>query len=253
MASSGRLQGKIAMVTGAAQGIGAAYARRLASEGAVVAVCDLQDASDVVDAIHGEGGSATAASIDVTDAAAVAAFVQDTAAQFGPIDILVNNASLFGGLQRKKFSDITAAEWDRVLVVNTRSVLECTKAVVPAMRERQHGKIINIASTTVHFGQPMFLHYVASKGAVIAMTHALARELGDFGIAVNCIAPGLTMSETVKRDTPVQVTSMAANVRCFKREQTPEDLCGSLLYLASDDSDFVTGQTFIVDGGHILS
>ncbi|HVV92605.1 MAG TPA: SDR family oxidoreductase [Hyphomicrobiales bacterium] len=252
MDGKGRLTGKVALVTGAAQGIGAAYARALAGEGAFIALCDLKDPHLVADEIAAAGGVAMARALDVTDGAAVRRFVGDIERERGPVDILVNNAAIFGGIERKKFVDIDAAEWDRVMTVNTRSVLECAKAVVPGMSRRKSGKIINIASATVHAGAPLFLHYVASKGAVIAMTRAMARELGDDGIAVNCLAPGLTMSEAVLRDMDDATIAASAGRRCFKRRQQPEDLLGPLIFLSSSESDFVTGQTFLVDGGQMM-
>ena len=252
MPAVGRLQGSVAMITGAAQGIGAAFARGLVAQGAAVAVCDLADPSPVVDSIRATGARAFGAIVDVTDAAALSRFVGDVNEQLGPVDILVNNAALFAGLPRKPFTDITAGEWNRVLSVNTLSVLECAKAVLPGMRERGYGKIINIASTTAHHGSPNLLHYVASKGAVISMTRAMAREVGEHGIAVNCIAPGLTMSEAGIRDTPLASVAGSTSRRSFKREQRPEDLVGTLVFLASHDSDFTTGQTFVVDGGSTM-
>lgn len=247
-----RLTGKVAIVTGAAQGIGAVYATALAAEGAAVAICDVLDPAATAAAVKSRGSKVYAATVDVTHSAAVANFVQHAERELGPVDILVNNAALFGGLARKPFTDISAEEWDRVMMVNTRSVLECTKAVVPSMRARRSGKIINIASSTVHSGTPFLLHYVASKGAVIAMTRSMARELGEHGIAVNCLAPGLTMSEATKQGTAAAVAAIAIQGRAFKRDEEPEDLIGPLIFLASDDSGFVTGQTIVVDGGAIM-
>ena len=179
-ATAGRLAGKVAIVTGAAQGIGAVYARALAAAGAAVSVCDVNDPHAVVAEIVSAGGRALGSIVDVSDAAAVTELVARTASAFGGVDILVNNAALFGGLPRKPFVEITSAEWERVMTINTRGVFECSKAAVPEMRRRGGGKIVNVSSSTVHTGTPMLLHYVASKGAVIAMTRAMARELGEF-------------------------------------------------------------------------
>lgn len=252
MTTAGRLHGKVAIVTGAAQGIGAVYARALAAAGAAVSVCDLRDPGSVVDEITGAGGRAVGGIVDVSDAAAVKALVERTSAAFGGVDILINNAALFGGLPRRPFVEIPSEEWERVMTINTRGVFECSKAVVPAMRARGGGKIVNISSSTVLTGTPLLLHYVASKGAVIAMTRAMARELGEHGIAVNCLAPGLTMSDAVKSGPFVAAAPIAAQMRSFKRDQHPEDLIGPLLFLTSADSDFVTGQTYVVDGGAFM-
>jgi NAD(P)-dependent dehydrogenase (short-subunit alcohol dehydrogenase family) len=249
-----RLSGKVAIVTGAAQGIGAVYAKGLAAEGALVSLCDLEEPKETVKAIVAAGGRAIGSAVDVSDRAAVATLIERTLKEFGGIHVLVNNAAIFGGLRPTHFTEIDPAEWDRVMAVNVRGSMECARAVVPAMRRQRYGKIINIASSTVFRGTPMLMHYVASKGAVIGMTHSMARELGDDGICVNCIAPGLTMSEAV-RNSPNGFGSTvpaAVSARALKREQMPEDLLGAVIFLASSDSDFVTGQTMIVDGGTIL-
>ncbi len=249
-----RLNGKVAIVTGAAQGIGAVYAKGLAAEGALVSLCDLEEPKETVKAITASGGRAIGSAVDVSDRAAVATLIDRTLKEFAGIHVLVNNAAIFGGLRPTHFTEIDPAEWDRVMAVNVRGSMECARAVVPAMRRQRYGKIINIASSTVFRGTPMLMHYVASKGAVIGMTHSMARELGDDGICVNCIAPGLTMSEAV-RNSPNGFGSTvpaAVSARAIKREQMPEDLLGAVIFLASSDSDFVTGQTMIVDGGTVL-
>jgi NAD(P)-dependent dehydrogenase (short-subunit alcohol dehydrogenase family) len=248
-----RLDGASAIVTGAAQGIGATYAKALAAEGAKVTVCDLDPPDAVVAAILAKGGEAIGQVCDVSDPNAVAALVAATERAFGGIQVLVNNAALFGKIAQKPFSEILSEEWDRVMAVNTRGPFECVKAVLPVMRRQRYGKIINIASGTVFKGTPMMLHYVASKGAVVAMTRALARELGEHGICCNALAPGLTLSDTIKGRNDYGA-SRALNVesRSLKREETPEDLVGALLFLASHDSDFMTGQTILVDGGSAM-
>jgi NAD(P)-dependent dehydrogenase (short-subunit alcohol dehydrogenase family) len=250
----GRLHGRAIVLTGAAQGIGAAYARALAKEGAALSLCDIIDPKAVVTEINDGGGQAIGSVTDVTDAQSVADLAAKTDAAFGGIHVLINNAALFGTLARKRFTEISSAEWDRVMAVNTRGPFECAKAVLPVMRRQGYGKIINIASGTVFKGQTHLLHYISSKGAIVAMTRALARELGEERIAVNCIAPGLTMSENVQVQMGGEQGAIQRTVdtRCFKREETPEDLTGALIFLASAESDFMTGQTLVVDGGSVM-
>jgi NAD(P)-dependent dehydrogenase (short-subunit alcohol dehydrogenase family) len=250
----GRLEGRVAIVTGAAQGIGAQYARALAAEGASVAVTDILDGQALVTEISEAGGKAVAIRSDVTDAQSVQAMVKETVGRFGKLDILVNNAALFGQVARRRFEDIESAEWDRMMAVNVRGVFECVKAAAPLMRQQKYGKIVNIASGTVFKGAPMLLHYVSSKGAIVAMSRSLARELGADGIRVNTLAPGLVMSENVLNNPDWNESTVQGTVstRAIKRECLPEDLCGTLVYLCSADSDFVTGQVLVVDGGAVM-
>lgn len=248
------LKDRVAIVTGAAQGIGARYAQALAAEGAAVVCADVADAASVAAGIVERGGRAIAVHADVTSPESVQAMVQSAVEAFGRVDVLVNNAGLFANLALKPFDQITSSEWDRVMAVNVRGPFECAKAVVPVMRKQQYGKIINIASGTVFKGAPMLLHYVSSKGAVVAMTRSMARELGDDGIRVNTLAPGLTASENTLANPAWQGAVSANNIasRAIKREVQPEDLCGTLVYLASEASDFVTGQVLVVDGGSVM-
>ncbi len=252
--SEARLAGRTAIVTGAAQGIGARYAAALAAAGATVACCDVLDAEPVAARIRDAGGRAIALRVDVTSPESARAMAAATLEAFGRIDVLVNNAGLFANLAMKPFDQIDAGEWDRVMAVNVRGSFECAKAVAPQMRAQGYGKIVNIGSGTVFKGAPMLLHYVASKGAVTAMTRALARELGDAGIRVNTLSPGLTASENTLANPAWQGAVSANNIasRAIKREVTPEDLCGTLVYLASAESDFVTGQVIVVDGGSVM-
>jgi NAD(P)-dependent dehydrogenase (short-subunit alcohol dehydrogenase family) len=249
---NGRLAGRVAIVTGAAQGIGAEYARAMAAEGARLSLCDLQSPNGVVDEIRAAGGEAIGFVTDVTDPKAVAELVRETDATFGGIHVLVTNAALFGTLDLKPFTEIASDEWDRVMAVNTRGVFECVKAVAPVMRRQGYGKIINIASGTLFKGTTLLLHYVASKGAVVAMTRVMARELGDDGIRVNCVAPGLTVSPNVRRVYTQEMINANLSSRALKREEEPSDVCGAVVFLASGESDFITGQTLVVDGGSVM-
>ncbi len=222
----------------------------MAEEGAAVVIADILDGEPVAKEIRAAGGRALALKIDVSDEADSRRMAVETAKAFGRIDILVNNAAIFINIQRHPFYEISAEEWDRVSAVNIKGPFLCAKAVFPQMKEQKSGKIINISSSTAYWGTPNFLHYVASKAALIGMTRSLAREVGEFGICVNAIAPGLVEHEG--QNAPKALTELQLKERSIKRLQTPEDLMGVLTYLASSDSDFVTGQTIVVDGGSIL-
>ncbi len=251
----GRLDGRVAIVTGGAQGIGGAYAKGLAAEGAKVAVADVLDGANIVNIITQQGGEAIDVQTDISDEAACENMVAKTIDAFGRVDILVNNAALFTSVERKKIEDIPIDEWDRLFAVNVKGIWLSVKAALPQMREQRYGKIININSSRLFKGSTHFLHYDASKGAVLGLTRSMARELGPDGIRVNGIAPGSTMSEKVRERTNWMgsggpATKLAG--RALKREEVPEDLVGTCIYLASTDSDFMTGQTIVVDGGLIV-
>ena len=249
----GRLDGRVAIVTGAGRGIGVHYAKALAEEGAKVCCSDILDTENTVNIIKQAGGEAIGNSCDVTDPDQVRAMVAETVGAFGKVDIMVTNAAIFADLQQRSFLEIPEEEWDRVMAVNTRGVFSCVKAVVPEMQKNGYGKIINIASGTVFKGTPMMLHYVSSKGAMVAFTRSLSRELGEHNISVNAIAPGLTMSEKLAGDKQwLDMKDANAQTRAIKRDEVPEDLLGTLVYLSSADSDFVTGQTIVVDGGSAM-
>jgi len=243
-----RLKDKVAIVTGAAQGIGAAYARGIAKEGAAVAVVDILDPNPTVKAIQDSGGKALALKIDVSDEKQTQEMAQKTLDAFGRIDILINNAAIYGTIVRKKFEEITVEEWDKLYSVNVKGIFLCVKAVAPQMKAQQSGKIINATSSTFFKGNEDFLHYVSSKGAVVAMTRSLARELGEYNVNVNAIAPGQTLSEAnLKRGDKVDSNSL--RIRLLKKRLYPEDLVGTIIYLSSPDSDMMTGQVLLVDGG----
>jgi NAD(P)-dependent dehydrogenase (short-subunit alcohol dehydrogenase family) len=249
-----RVEDKVAIVTGGARGIGAAFCEALGSEGAKVVVADLLDGAPVVKRIESKQGQAIFRRADVSSKSSIETLVADTKRSFGSVDILVNNAALFADLSKKPFQEIESEEWDRVMAVNVRGPFECAKAVVPTMIGQKSGKIVNIASATVFKGYANMMHYVTSKGAVVAMTRCLARELGPHNICVNAIAPGLTMSEAViaKPDWAGAANAGTVAGRAIQRNQTPADLLGTLLYLCSDDSNFITGQTIAVDGGSVM-
>ena len=248
------LKNKVAIVTGAAQGIGAHYAQVLGKAGAKVVVTDVSSTDAICATLKAQGVEVLGLHTDVTSASSCSEMVQHAIAHYGRVDVLVNNAALFGKLSLKPFEQIETDEWDAVMRVNVRGVFECVKAVSPVMRKQKSGSIINIASGTVFKGSPMMLHYVTSKGAIVAMSRSLARELGDDGIRVNTMAPGLVLSDNVL-DNPAWQGAIAANniaSRALKREAVPSDLAGSLIYFASDASLFVTGQVLVIDGGSVM-
>jgi 3-oxoacyl-[acyl-carrier protein] reductase len=248
-----RLKDRVIIVTGGAHGIGRAYCRGLAAEGAKVVVADLDiDAAEAVVRSLGESGSdALAVRADVSQAEDVDAMAQAAADRFGSVDGLINNAAVFQvpAMSRVPFEQIPIDEWDRLIAVNLRGVFLGCRAVVPYMKEQGRGKIINISSGTVFHGSANSAHYVTSKAGVIGFTRSLARELGDHNINVNAIAPGLTLSLEEMTEDRLQMSRNRAQARSIKRDQEPEDLVGTAVFLCSPDSDFITGQTIVVDGG----
>jgi len=247
------LKGKVAIITGAAQGLGKAYALGFAKEGAKVMVVDIQGekAADVAKEIQEQGGEAAAISTDVADEKSTQEMAKETEAKFGKIDILLNNAAIYYGVGMRPWTAMTVEEWDKIFDVNVKGSWLCCKAVAPYMIAKGKGKIINVGSGTVFAGTPFMLHYVATKGAILSLTRSLASELGEHGINVNCVAPGFTMSEASLEMPfmPPGLADMIASIQCFKRSEQPEDVVGTAIYLASELSDFVTGQTILVDGG----
>jgi NAD(P)-dependent dehydrogenase (short-subunit alcohol dehydrogenase family) len=241
------LDGKVAIVTGGAQGIGRAIADGLARDGARIVVADLQRAEEAA-AAYPDGVGLT---VDVSSEEDVERMARDTVERCGSIDILVNNAGLYASLAMRPFTEIPLEEWNRVMEVNVASMFLTSRAVVPVMRERGGGKIVNISSGTPFRGVPFLLHYVTSKGAIVALTRSLAKELGKDSIHVNCVAPGFTMSDGVKAQPEVieKLRDVSVAARTIQRDQLPEDVVGAVVFLCSPAADFVTGQTMVIDGG----
>ena len=248
-----RLKDRVIIVTGGAHGIGRAYCRGLAAEGAKVVVADLDigAAEAVVRSLGELGSDALAVRADVSQEEDVNAMAQAAADQFGSVDGLINNAAVFQvpAMSRVPFEQIPIDEWDRLIAVNLRGVFLGCRAVVPYMKAQGRGKIVNISSGTVFHGSANAAHYVTSKAGVIGFTRSLARELGDHNINVNAIAPGLTLSLEEMTEDRLQMSRNRTQARAIKRDQEPEDLVGTAVFLCSPDSDFVTGQTLVVDGG----
>lgn len=248
-----KLAGRTAIVTGGAKGIGRHYSEALAAAGAEVMIADIADGRDLAAEIADNHGRKVADSMvfDVSDEAQCKALVDKTLARFGKIDILINNAALYAPLPTLGVTDMDVALWDRVMAINVRGPFLMVKHVAPHMMARKSGKIVNIGSGTVARGIPDFSHYVTSKGAVTAFTRCMSRELGGYGICVNTLAPGYTLSDTGLTNTVHVAQSRAAAIqrRAIKRDQVPEDLLGTLIFLCCEDSDFMTGQVLAVDGG----
>ncbi len=238
-----RLKGKVAIVTGGAAGIGKAIAARLAQDGAQVVVADVQKASNGTLNLQ----------VDVSKEDQASRMAAETMSALGRIDILVNNAAIFSTLELRPFENIPVDEFRRVMEVNIMGVWLCCRACAPHMRKGGYGRIVNLASGAPIKGVPLFLHYIASKGAVIAMTRGLARELGKDGITVNSLAPGFTLSENVAQQAAhVQQGERTRMTRAIQRDEKPEDLVGTVSFLASEDAAFMTGQTLVVDGGSAM-
>ncbi|WP_165452809.1 SDR family NAD(P)-dependent oxidoreductase [Paenibacillus thalictri] len=251
-----RLKGKVAIVTGASRSIGAAIAKHYAREGARVVVnyrSNPELAQLVVNDIQEKGGEAFAFYADVSQEKDVRSMVEETVSRYGTVDILVNNAAMD---PRRTWYEITAEDWDYIMGVNVRSQFLCAKAVFPYMQAQKYGKIINVSSVTFFTGQKGFLHYVASKGAIVGFTRALAREVGENNITVNCITPGAVLTETEAEKVGAagseEATVVLAELQCFSRREVAADLEGAFLFFASEESDFITGQTMNVDGGWIM-
>jgi 3-oxoacyl-[acyl-carrier protein] reductase len=251
-----RLQNKVAVITGAGHGIGKAYARKFAEEGAqvVIADIDIEGGQKVAQALTDSGLTAWARRTDVRNFSDVEGLMRETASRFGRIDVLLNNAAIYvtEKLWKGPVEDLDLAEWDRVIEVNLKGVFLCSKAAIPIMKQQRSGKIINIASGTFFSGSGNMPHYTTAKGGVIALTRVMARQLGEWGINVNCMTPGSTMSEDSVTDEVLKRREGSIDKRAFRRVETPADIVGTALFLASSDSDFITGQLLVVEGGGIM-
>lgn len=248
-----RLQGRVALVTGAGKGLGRAFCTRLAQDGAdIVAVtrADMDGLEQTAREVRDLGCNVLTAQVDVTDEADTKAMTDKALEAFGRVDILVNNAAYYYGVTRTSFTEIEADQWDRMMNTNVKGPWLCTKAVFPHMKAQGKGKIINLTSEVFFTGSHGFAHYVASKGAVIGLTRALAIELGPHGICINAVAPGFTDTEASRSLADVNKYDVSRTP--LKRLQKPEDLIGIVAFLASDESDFITGQTILVDGGRAM-
>jgi 3-oxoacyl-[acyl-carrier protein] reductase len=251
-----RLQDKVAIITGAAHGIGKAYAQRFAEEGAQVIVADIDErgGETVAKALVDSGARAWSRPTDVRHFPDVEGLMREAVDRFGRIDILLNNAAIYvtEKLWKGPLEELSLDEWDRVLEVNLKGVFLCSKAVIPIMKRQRSGKIINVASGTFFSGSGNMPHYTTAKGGVVALTRVMARQLGDWGINVNCLTPGSTMSEESVTEDVLKRRQDSVDKRCFKRVETPSDVVGTALFLASSDSDFITGQLLVVEGGGMM-
>lgn len=249
-----RLKEKIIVITGAGQGIGAAYARKFCEEGAKVVIADInaEKSQALAEEILAKGFESFALEIDVSKEADAERLAQKTLERFGRIDVLVNNAAIFSTIETKPIEKISLDEWERLMSVNLRGMFLCTRAVIPQMKAQKKGKIVNISSATVFMGKPYYIHYVASKAGVIGFTRALAREVGEWNIQVNCLTPGYTETEIPRATTTPEQKKAIVSHQCIKRIGTPDDLLGIMVFLASDESNFMSGQTVNVDGGDNL-
>jgi 3-oxoacyl-[acyl-carrier protein] reductase len=248
-----RLKDKVAIVTGGAKGLGRTFALKLAEEGAKVMVVtrkDMDNLRETVRQIEAAGGKADLFQADVAREEDTLAVARATADRFGRIDILINNAAIYDGIKRRPFYEIDLAEWDLVMSVNVKGAFLATRAVFPCMKEQGYGKIINLASEVFFTGSQGFAHYVASKGGIIGLTRALAVELGPHNICINCVAPGFTDTEASRG--LADVSRYDTSKTPLRRLERPDDLSGAVLFLASGDSDFITGQTLLVDGGRAM-
>lgn len=248
------VSGRVVVITGAGQGIGRDYALAFAEAGAIPVLAEInaEKLRDVASEIEAKGGKALAIETDVGSPDSVAAMVAATLDAYGKVDVLINNAAIFATIPQRKFYDIPYDEWNKVLHVNITGSYLCASAVAPAMREAGQGRIINISSGTVPQGVPGFMHYVTSKAAIVGMTRVMARELGDDNINVNAVMPGYTETEVAHASMDDDTRNFIEQKRILKRAETPDDLIGTILFLASPASSFITGQSIACCGGEVM-
>jgi 3-oxoacyl-[acyl-carrier protein] reductase len=240
------------VVTGGGQGLGRAFCLAFAAAGASVAVADVNgaNAAAVADEVTASGGTAVGVAVDVSDPQSVDRMTKEVVAELGTPRVLVNNAAIFSTLRMGPFTEIAPEEWNRVMQVNVGGTFLCCQAIVPLMGDQGYGKIVNVSSATVWTGRPGYLHYVTSKAAIIGFTRSLASEVGPLGVRVNCITPGSTATEIKRESITAEGREAMAQATALRRAQIPDDLIGTVLFLSSPASDFITGQTINVDGGY---
>ena len=245
------LEGRVAIVTGGAMGIGFAAAETLAERGAAVLIADREGAAQAAGRLAAQGRRALGLTVDVASETDAAEMVARAEAELGGVDILINNAAVFTSLTPRPFEEIDPAEWRRVMDVNVMGIFFACRAALPAFKRRGGGRIVNIASGVAFKGNPYMAHYVASKGAVVSLTRALATELGPHNVLVNAVAPGFTLSDGVRRNETLiaRVQERSVRTRALARDMVPADLVGAIAFFAGPDSAFITGQTLVVDGG----
>ncbi len=249
----GLLEGKVAIVTGAAQGSGRAIARHLGSEGANVVIADVLDGAEAVAELRAEGIGALHVRTDVTSEDGTRRMAHEAVTAFGGIDCLINNAALYGALQRKPWDQVTPEEWQRALAVNVMGCAIAAKAVVPFMRQRGGGRIVNIASSVVFSAPPNLIHYTATKAAVIGLTRSLAREVGVHNITVNAVSPGLMHTPATMNQITAEYLERVLSQRILRREMFPADIAGAIAFLCSPAAEFITGQNLVIDGGVVFN